>query len=518
MMVRHRVPTIVFLAFVLPMSSCGSTLLEQAAPAVPAAGDALPSTEALPADLPVLHVGSLGLTSLDAADLSGAGDREIGRLIHRGLTTIGGDGLPAPGIARSWATTDDVTWEFALGAGHTFHDGSPITAPSFVEAIDHLLDPEAGALGGYLADLAGIIGAAALDDTTLEITLNRPNALLPLIVAEPTFAPRASSGTIVGSGPYTWVGDWDGTGRLDLVPYAAFHGRVPGHAIAVHFFETVEEMYASEDLDISDVPPEEADRMKLTAAGERLRRPPVAAYNYIALPLNVDPFDDYRVRRALSLAIDRQAIVEEVFGAGKTAVTGFTPSRSTGAVPNNCHNCRYDPEEARRLMKAAGGIPDGVIEFAFNTGSEHEVWVQAVADQWIEVFGIEVQFRPESAEIYFDDIESGLMKGPYRLAWSSDFSHAMSFLEPLFVVDERITKGFNDERLGLLAEEFHHLSDPYGPEGAHIVAAMARVLDEQMPIIPLFADRSFQLISERVSSVRSLASGVLALEDAILTE
>ncbi len=516
---RHqRVCALSFLAWALPLGACGPLAVERAASSDTVPIDEPPTTLTVPSHLPVLHVGSLGLTSLDSADLTGPGDREIGRLIHRGLTEIGGNGLPEPDIASRWTTSDNQTWRFELEAGHTFHDGEPIEAAAFVTAIDHLLETDAEAEAGYLAEVAGIVRAEAVDPLTVEITLDRPNSLLPLILAEPAFAARSPSGGSVGSGPYRWTRPWDGITELDLVPYDGYLGPVPGHVVSFHFFETVEQMYASEWLDVTTVPEPEIERLRHGPVSDRLLRPPVTAYNYIAFPLAVDGFDDYRIRTALSLAIDRQAIVDGVFGGGKSPATGFTPGRTIGSVPNNCSACKHDLQEARRLFKAGGGIPGDVIELSFNTGNGHEQWVQEVGEQWTEAFGIEVQFRPDGKGPYLDAIEAGLMPGPYRLAWSSDYPHAMSILEPLFIGPNRVTSDFADERLEELATGFHRLEDPYGPEGARTVARMARLLSEQMPIVPVFADISYRLRSERVINIRSLASGVLALEDAILTE
>ena len=167
---------------------------------------------------------------------------------------------------------------------------------------------------------------------------------------------------------------------------------------------------------------------------------------------------------------------------------------------------------------AAGGLGVDVLELAFNTGRDHELWVQAVGAQWAKEFGLEVVFKSDGPAPYFEAIELGTLAGPYRLGWSTDFPHAMSFLGPLFVGDSNNTAGYNSQTVTEAAAKLMQMENPYDEQGSQMVSIITDQLNEDMPIVPVYADLSARLLSDAVSDVHLNLDGSVRLKDAILTK
>lgn len=550
MALPHRlVKNEILFSLVLAVSGCGAVMTGPAqTDFVPVAGDdpvptVLSGATVAPASLPVVRVGTLTPESLDSVNIVDGPTLEIGRLLYESLTGLDNDGRPVPAAAESWTTDDHVEWTFTLRSG-SFHNGEPVTAESFVAAFAHLGDPSVEAGGAYLGVDAGIdgfvayatgdadriIGIETVDSSTLRIRLTAPNSLLPLMLAHPAFAPRPAAAIAdpsahrqrpIGNGPYAMAASWTEGSTIELAPFPRFGQPHPdGDEYRFRFvtFQSLEEMYVDRSLDITYVPASELGSLRRRSERERLVEAPVASYNYIAFPLDVAPFDDPRIRRALSLAIDRVALVAEVFDTSKLPATGFAPSGSLASSPDDCIYCAHDVLEARKLVRAAGGFPDGVVELAFNDDRNHADWVQVLGQQWTDAFGIEVRFVSDGTIPYLDAARAGAFDGPFRLRWSGDYPHAMAFIAPLFVGENRVTKGYSNPGLVAEAEQIWTLDDPSGAEATGVVSAMTQTLSEDMPIIPIFTDAAHRLHSDRVGDVQLRVDGSLRLEDLTVTE
>jgi ABC-type oligopeptide transport system substrate-binding subunit len=214
-----------------------------------------------------------------------------------------------------------------------------------------------------------------------------------------------------------------------------------------------------------------------------------------------DPrFADPQLRRALSMAIDREAITA-------TLLADQTPARSlvspvvAGARPDPCgKSCRHDPARARALFDAAGGY-DGTLELWVNAGAGHELWFEAVANQLRATLGI--------ADIRFVGLESAELAtilarrevgGPFRTAWVMDYPSPQNYLEPLFSSTGAANDfGYADGEVDrLIAEGNAAATVEAGLEAYH--AAEDRILAD-LPAAPLFAAKVLAAHSGRVDGV-----------------
>lgn len=468
---------------------------------------------------------------------------QVARLLYTGLTRYDADLRVVPGVAERWEHDDLTTWTFTLREGTTFHNGEAVTAQSFVDAIDALASPDTASDVAYYGGIAGIAGfeevlegtattvegAAAPDDRTLVLTLEQPNALLPEILAHPAFSPRPPSAVAdpegnrdqpVGNGPYRMTGPWEGRDAIELVRFDGYFGEPGGPArIMFRVFTDLSTAYrevGSGGLDVAAVPLEQIANAR-AEFGDRFLEVATGALTFLGVPVNREGFDDPRLRQALSLAIDRQSLVAEVFAGSRTAADGFWPPLAPGGEPGLCGTCRYDPEEAQRLYTASGGLPGGTITILFLAGAGDDQWIEPIANEWERVLGLDADLREVASTNYLAELTGpGGPAGVYRYAWGWDYPHAVAFLAPLVVstASDNFTGYANSEvdRLVRQATE----QDATGSAAREATAAVAERLDADLPVIPVYFGRAQRVHSDRIGNVVLDAQSNLHLESVTL--
>ncbi|BCM87275.1 ABC transporter substrate-binding protein [Methylobacterium indicum] len=282
-------------------------------------------------------------------------------------TLVGADdeGRPVPGLSTAWTLSDDrLTWRFTLRAGAKFHDDTPVTA----EIVSQCLQ-RARTKPGPLAEVP-LTEIRAVAPDVVEIRTATPFIALPAFLAEAStqiLAPSSYDETgavrrIIGSGPYR-ITSLEPPLRFEVERFDGWTGG-PKPAIkraiyqAVGRKETRALMAESGQADLA---------FALDPAGtDRLRRAPNVAVTtksiprVITLKLNahLPAFADVRVRRALSLAIDREGIAKAILRSPAAAATQFFPPTMGGWHVSTLAPLRHDVAEARRLLAEAGWVPD----------------------------------------------------------------------------------------------------------------------------------------------------------------
>ncbi|HYD65783.1 ABC transporter substrate-binding protein [Azospirillum sp.] len=309
-----------------------------------------------------------------------------------------------PGLAERWEALNDTTWVFTLRAGVTFHDGAPLRAADVVASLKRAAQPT-DSPNPHLARFAALVDARAVDDLTVFLTTKRPEPSLPALLAQLAIIPERLAGApreafdsgaaVVGTGPYRLV-RWQ---RGDAIELAAFDGHwagpPPWERVSFRVLPKPAARVAAL-LDgavqvIAQVPPADALRLRQDPAvtvvsglsgrlvylgldSGRDRSPFVT--DRAGKPLDRNPLRDVRVRRALSKAINRTLLAEQVLEglaipAGQMLPDGF-PGVSPRLKPD-----AHDPEGARRLL-AAAGWPDG-FGLTLHVPSDRYVNAPAVA-------------------------------------------------------------------------------------------------------------------------------------------
>ncbi len=419
----------------------------------------------------ILHRG-IGpeLSDLDPHLATGTGDYNVLSALFEGLVSEDPIDLsPVPGVAESWeSSSDGITHTFHLRADARWSNGDTVTAGDFVASFRRMLSPSLGAeYAPMLYVLAGAeafhksatedfsrVGAVALDDRTLRLTLERPvpyffsmlnhTAWFPVHLRElgkhgPVAErgnPWARPGRLVGNGPFVLT-DWRPNQKVIVSKAATYWDASTVTLNEIHFYpiedrEAEERAFRAGQLHLTEaLPPAKIETYRQSGENgemKALRIDPYLGTEFYRINVTRPFLNERRVRRALSLAVDRAALVDKVLRGGQLPATAFTPPGTAGYT--SAAGVRTDFEAARRLL-AEAGYPGGrgapTIELLFNTSESHRSVAEAVQEMWRRELGLDVQLVNQE----FRSILEGRRMGQFQLlrsVWIGDYVDPMTFL------------------------------------------------------------------------------------------
>ena len=443
--------------------------------------------------------------------------------LYTGLTQVDYDTFePVAGVATDWESNEDQTeWTFTLGEDWTFHNGDPIDANTFVETFNWVVDPDNAqqntsfydVILGYDEVVEGeadeLEGVTAVDDYTLELELSEPFSPLPMMLsytgfypmpAEAFEDPEAFESAPVGNGRYQMDGEWEHDVQIAADRYEDWPGEDPGmpDRIEWQIYNDIDTAYLdvqAGSLDIMDnVPPNRLGMME-DDFGDNQAMFESSSFTYMGLPLYQEEFDDVDVRHALSMAIDREEIIENIFDGAQVPARNIIPPMLPSAREDACEYCEFDPEAAADLYEEADGPSE--LTVYFNSGAGHEDWVESVSNQWQENLGIEdVTFQSLEFAQYLDLHDEQEITGPFRLGW------VLSYPSPQYAMEPIYTTGKSSNYADFSNEEFDNLiaeanaSDPDEADESYQQAE--DILLEELPVIPMWFQSYGVVHSERI--------------------
>ncbi len=491
-----------------------------------------------------------------------------------------------PAAARRWEVSEDgLTYTFELRADATFHDGSPVEAGDFVRAFQRMADGAASPSSFLAYQLAPVVGFAeaqaegeqlsgvrATDDGRLEIELTHPMAEFLQVLAHPSLAPvppvadddpEAFGERPVGNGPVTMAEAWQPNQFIRVARWAD-HRRPPRlDEVVFQIFaddQSRQQQYADFErgqIDVADVPPASLPEAVSTygRSGDGISGPGVlegmtsALYAY-GFNTELAPFDDPAVRRAVSLLIDRERIVQQILLDARVAADTLVPPSLPGAEAGRCDLCRFDPEAARAELglepagEAAPTDPDtetapeqdptdpaptptgtgttepstgssiGPIEIVVNSGATNERIAARVAADIEQALGVDVTTRTAEPARFVDELRAGEIQ-LFRLGWQADYASPGAVLQPLFRSDavgqDNLTR-FVDPDVDAILDEARRTADD-DERNALYAQAEERILD-QAPVAPMFFYRQNRVVAETVEGLRIDALGYVNLSEA----
>jgi oligopeptide transport system substrate-binding protein len=413
----------------------------------------------------------------------------------------------SPYLATEWEAGTDAdgfqTWTFHLRQDIPWVNYNPVTGettqvvdadgnPRFVNANDvvygvkRTLDPATGS--GYSYVLYTIknavpvnsgdegytiddLGVVALDDWTVQFTLESPAGFFPAIAGMWVCKPMpqwtidewgekwTEAGLIVTNGPYA-LETWIHGGEMVLVKNPMWIAADTVQIERVEMLMIVEAstafaLYENNELDTTGVPLPEMDRVKAdpVLSAEYFQAPYPCTY-YYGFTNNKPPFDDVRVRRAFSQAIDRQSLIDNVLKGGQVAATSFAPPGMFGAPEPGTVGLGYDPVAAKASLDEYLAEKGMTIEdfnalgitLMHNTSEGHARIAAAIQQMWKDVLGAEVQVENQEWAVYLATIEKDtpLADEPHiwRLGWCADYPDENNWVHEVF----NATAGANDLR------------------------------------------------------------------------
>jgi len=400
--------------------------------------------------------------SLDPHKAQGNWEYNIIADMFAGLMTEDAAGNPMPGAALAYSVSPDgLVYTFKL-RDHKWSDGVPVTAHDYVFSFRRILDPKTAAQ--YVAILYPIknaeaivggklppdqVGVRAIDDHTLEITFHiQVPYIAQLLTHFTTFAvPRhvvekygdawIQPGIAVSNGPYV-LKEWIPNDHVLLVKNPHFYDRDSLKVEQVYFYPTQDyaaalKRFRAGELDTTNgIPSQEIDWLKTNMPGD-LRVAPYILTQYIQFNLTRKPFDDLRVRTALSLAIDREIIAQRVMRAGEKPAYAFVPPNMPGypSKPQlTFKSASMDARiaKAKQLLNEAGFNRDNPLAFDYNFQNNSDAGLIAVAFQsmWKEI-GAQVRLVPSESQVHYNLLRKQEFAAAW-CGWVADYRDAKNYL------------------------------------------------------------------------------------------
>jgi oligopeptide transport system substrate-binding protein len=450
-----------------------------------------------------------------------------------GLVTFSQEGeVEYNGVAESIESDDNQNWTVTLKDGWTFHDGTPVDAASFVDAWNYTANPQNAQDGasylsrieGYEALQAGTAtempGLQVVDDTTFTVALTTPFALFPAVVGYQTFYPLpdvffedpAAFGTNpVGNGPFQADSEYVAGEGMTLTRFEDYAGDDVAQADGMEFIVYADQGTAYTDaedgnVDIVDViPPDDIDQAE-SVFGDNFIRTEVSQITYLGFPTYDARFSDPRVRQAISMAIDREAISQAIFSGTRTPADSFIAPVVEGYREGACEYCTFDAEQANELLDEAGFDRSQPVELWFNAGAGHDAWMEAVGNQLRQNLDVDFQLRGDlDFAQYLPLAEERGFTGPFRYGWSFDYPAAESYLTPLFAAASQPPAGSNLSFYSNPAvEELIAQGDQAASEEEAIEAYQQAedLLVQDMPMAPMFFTEIQTVHTDNVDNVR----------------
>jgi oligopeptide transport system substrate-binding protein len=471
--------------------------------------------------------------SLDPQRAQGLSAQQVLRDLFEGLMRDDADGQLVPGAAAAVAVDPDGRrYVFSLRTDGRFADGTPVTADDFVHSFERALDPVTAApSAGMLLPIAGAadrlrgdpvpLGVRALDPLTLEIRLTAPRSdflhrlALPIAMPVQRSAIEAHgsgftrAGKLIGNGAYRLV-EWTPQAWLELErnPHYRAAGAVAIERVRYHVTEDASQelkRFEAGELHLTEtLPPGQLKRLRERHAQELVVAPAYATF-YLGYNLRHPKLADATaLREALSLAIDREILVEHITGNGELPAYALIPP--AGESSARMVAAAWTPAERQRRARerfAEAGFdrePPLLIELRYNTSLANRRLGLAVAAMWEEVLGVDTRLRNEEWKVFVQTRRSGVITEVFRGGWFADYADPLNFLEPF-------TSGNPLNAVGYADPEFDELvsraATTIGSEREQTLrAAEQRLLDAHV-LIPLFHYSSKHLVSPKVCGYRA---------------
>ncbi|MED7950159.1 MULTISPECIES: ABC transporter substrate-binding protein [unclassified Streptomyces] len=454
-------------------------------------------------------------------------------------------------VAESIESPDSKVWTIKLKDGYTFHNGEKVTAQSFVDAWNWGANQDNAAEGlpffakiDGSADLAPgkdkkpatdkLKGLTVVDDKTFTVSLTAPfsqfktmlgyNAFYPLPKA--FFADKKTfEEAPIGNGPFQMDGKWEHNQQIKVKRFEGFpaaDGKAKLQGVTFKIYDKLETAY--NDLRADNI--QATDKLPISAMGtvkgefgDRYIYKPESGVGYIGFPIATNPetYGKPEIRKAISMAIDREAITKTIFSGTRVPADDFVnpliPGYRKGAMGDAA---KYDPAKAKEIFTAANGVPNNTLELGYNADGGHKEWIEAVANQLKKNLGVEVTLKPfEKFGKILDALGDKQYSGGFRMAWSMDYPSIENYLRPIFskvAIDNGSNYGgYVNEKFEALLDQADQAKSP--EEGQKLYQQADDILVQDLPYIPVYTYMSSAAYSKKIKNFDTDAQGRMNLDE-----
>lgn len=472
--------------------------------------------------------------------MSSAEDLIVVDALFDSLTRWDSQLQPRPAAAVRWQGLDGGRrWRFTLRRNATFHDGTAVTADSFVAAWDALARRGAGrhhlrGVRGYSAVRRGkpgtLAGVEAVNRRTFEVSLRRPDWEFPAVAAHPALGPLPAAASEpsyaerpIGNGVFRMAEPWARGRFVRLTRHVPPRQPVGDEGVLLDevVFRTQDTpgaylAYEQGRLDVATLPvgalsaAEPPPEPTKVYEGPGLLRGRLASTYFLVFNTRRPPFDDVGVRRAVSVALDRRKLVREVFednaGLGQTVVPPMIP----GARERTCRRCVHLPDTAKTALAEAQVRR---LNLWVSQSGDHEQVAREVRSD-LNAVGLRVRVRTLPFPQFLRALREG-RPGLFRFGWTLDYPTMANALRPLFHSESTPRSGganvgrYFDPEVDALLD-----AASASPDAERRTTLLRRVedivLERDQAIIPVVVLRRRTVVSERV---RGLTYGPLGTAD-----
>ncbi len=442
-----------------------------------------------------------------------------------GLVTENAAGQLVPGVAESWDISENATtYTFQFRKNVQWSNGDPVVASDFVRAMRRVADPQS--LSPYASLLAPILNfddviagrrtpdalaVKAISDETLEIRLAAPANHFLAVLALPIAFPRHKSGDVsIGNGAYVV------THRQAGARIQARKNRHYRDAGAVWFDEVIYlpivdpmlefNMFRTGELDLSHSIPDSMVAGMLRDGRTDAHIAASLSMYYLAFDMTAPPFDDLSLRQALSMAIDRRAIVTMLGRGDQPAFSVVPPGIS------DYDNTTYDwagwadderRQQARQLYQAAGFDDTNPLQITlvYDAGGIHERIALAVTAMWHDTLGVNASIEKREWKYFLDTRDQRDEWDVMRFAWVGDYNAPNTFLDIFRSHDEQNLAGYASAAYDKLMADASNQSDREA--AARLLRSAENVVLNDYPIAPLYFYSSKHMVNPSIGGFQS---------------
>ncbi|WP_213781437.1 peptide ABC transporter substrate-binding protein [Caballeronia sp. dw_276] len=453
----------------------------------------------------------------------------VTRDLFEGLTAVRSDGETVPGVAEKWEMKDPTTWIFHLRKNAKWSNGEPVTAADFVFSCQRLVDPKtaspyANTYGMFLLNGTEIVagkkpvaslGVTAIDANTLQIKTPYPVPFLPDLMTNTNFGPINKAamekngkdwtkpGKLVSNGAFM-LKDWQVNNRLVLAKNPNYWNAGYVQLNQVTYLPIEDEntdvkQYESGGNDwVYQLPSGTFARYKQEYPNE-MRAAPMLGLRYYSFN-NKDPLlKDVRVRKALSMAIDRDILAQRVTADGQIAAYGVIVKGVKGADVNAYDWASWPMakrvEEAKKLLAEAGVKPGTKLQFAMNTSEYHKKMAIFAASEWKSKLGLDTDIQAMEFKVLLKKRHDG----DYQIArngWVADYNDASTFLTLVQCGSEQNDNQACNPKADALMHEASNSTDP--ATRLKLQTEAGKVAMEDYPMLPLLQYTLVRLVKSYV--------------------
>ncbi|MFA0054852.1 ABC transporter substrate-binding protein [Vibrio echinoideorum] len=472
------------------------------------------------------------VATLDPHKSQGVPESHVIRDLLEGLVNQDGDGNTIPGVAESWETTDNKTFTFHLRKDAKWSNGDPVTANDFVYSFQRAVDPLTASPYAWYMEYTKMVnakdivagkkdkselGVKAVDDYTLELTLDTAVPYFVMMMGHTTVKP-VHKATVEKFGdqwtkPENFVGNgafvpnqWVVNERLELVRNENYWDNEHTVLNKVTFLpieNQVAEMnrFLSGELDFTyEVPNEHFRRLQKEYPEDVNIKGNLCTY-YYQFNAQKAPFDDVRVRKAMSYAMDRDIVTKAILGQGQKPAYFLTPEITAGFDPVTPEYGQLSQKEriaeAKRLLEEAGYTKSNPLEFnlLYNTSENHKKLAVAIASMWKKELGINAKLENQEWKSYLDSKDTGNFDVA-RAGWCGDYNEASSFLT--LMVSQNTTAGQHYKSADYDKIIDKALSSTSEEERTKLYIEAEKLLAKDMPIAPVYQYVTTRLVSPQL--------------------